>query len=310
MVTEVVIMQIKYPHVEVFNTLMNEDDFPALYKSANSASLRAQRDYFNALRLYLFLLIFAALLSFGYPSNAYAAIGAAFIFLFTLGILIWLKVQKPEDIWYNGRAVAESVKTRTWRWIMRAEPFDQNMSEEQAKKEFLSDLKSILDQNRSLSRFLDWTPASGEAISASMVSIREKPWTDRLAIYASDRIDDQSHWYSKKSQLNKRLAKRWFIVSCISHCSAILLLLYRIKEPSSSLPIEVVATAASAILTWVQAKKYSELNSSYALAAHEIILIKGEAVSVKEEKHLSEFIINSESAFSREHTQWSARKSV
>lgn len=289
---------------------MDEKDFPALYNSADSASLKAQNDYFNALRLYLFFLILAAILSFAYPSNAYAAIGAASLFLFTLGILIWLKVQKPEDIWYNGRAVAESVKTRTWRWVMKAEPYDKDVSENQAKREFLNDLKAILDQNRPLSHFLEWTPDLGEAISDKMVAIRADTWSKRLETYIKDRIDNQSHWYSKKSQLNKRLAKRWFIVSIILHSSAILLLLYRIKDPSILLPIEVVATAASAVLTWVQAKKHNELNSSYALAAHEIVLIKGESLSVKEESHLSEFVINSESAFSREHTQWTARKIV
>lgn len=289
---------------------MNEEDFPALYNSADSASLEAQSNYFKALRLYLFLLILAAFVSFAYPSDVYAAIGSASLFLVSLGILIWLKVQKPEDIWYNGRAVAESVKTRTWRWIMKAEPYDKDVSEDQAKKEFLNDLKSILNQNRSLSHFLEWTPVLGEAISVKMDDIRGKPWTERLEIYIKDRIDNQSNWYSKKSQRNKRLAKRWFTISIVLHSLAILLLLYRIKEPTSSLPIEVIATAASAVLTWVQAKKHNELNSSYALAAHEIVLIKGESVSVKEESHLSEFIINSESAFSREHTQWSARKIV
>jgi hypothetical protein len=88
------------------------------------------------------------------------------------------------------------------------------------------------------------------------------------------------------------------------------MLLYRIKEPTASLPIAVVAAAASAVLTWVQAKKHNELHASFTLAAHEIVLIKGEAVSVKDESHLSEFVMNSESAFSREHTQWVARKSV
>jgi hypothetical protein len=88
------------------------------------------------------------------------------------------------------------------------------------------------------------------------------------------------------------------------------MLLYRIKDPITSLPIEVIAAAASSVLTWLQAKKHNELNSSYSLAAHEIVLIKGEAVSVKEVPHLSEFVMNSESAFSREHTQWVARKSV
>ena len=86
------------------------------------------------------------------------------------------------------------------------------------------------------------------------------------------------------------------------------MLLYRIKNPGQGLPIEVVATAAGAVLTWLQGKKHNELNSSYALAAHEIVLIKGEALSVKSEKELAEFVFNSETAFSREHTQWAARK--
>ncbi len=143
-----------------------------------------------------------------------------------------------------------------------------------------------------------------------MSAIRNLQWEERLKLYIADRIDDQSHWYSKKSRFNKHLAKRWLIFSIVLHSLAILLLLYRIKEPFSSLPIEVVATAASAVLTWGQAKKHTELTSSYALAAHEIVLIKGESGSVTEECHLSEFVINSESAFSREHIQWTARKNV
>lgn len=289
---------------------MEDDDFPALYKSADSASLTAQFYYFGALKCYLILLIIAAFVSYAWPENVYGAVSSAALFLITLGILVWIKVQKPEDTWYNGRAVAESVKTRTWRWVMRSEPYDEDIPEEQAQKELLNDLKSILSQNRSLSHVLTWSPQLGEAISEKMKAIRALSWPQRLETYLRDRIDNQSVWYSKKSQLNKRLARRWFIISVLLHSSAVLLLLYRIKEPSSSLPIEVIATAAGAVLTWVQAKKHNELNSSYTLAAHEIVLIKGEANSVNDEQKLSEFVINSESAFSREHTQWAARKSV
>jgi hypothetical protein len=274
---------------------MGDEDFPALYNSADSASLRAQGHYFGALKCYLFLLILAAFVSYAWPTNVYGAISSAALFLITLGILVWLKVQKPEDIWYNGRAVAESVKTRTWRWIMKSEPYDEDISEEQAQRELLNNLKAILDQNRSLSHVLEWTPDLGEAISEKMKTIRSLPWSQRLETYIRDRVDNQSVWYSKKSQLNRRLAKRWFIVSIFLHSTAVLLLLYRIKEPSTSLPIEVIAAAAGAVLTWVQAKKHNELNSSYALAAHEIVLIKGESVSVKDEPQLSEFVINPES---------------
>ena len=289
---------------------MKEIDFPALYNAADSASLEAQSNYFNALRLYLTFLILAAFVSFKWSQNVYGSIASVTLFLITLGILVWLKVQKPDDIWYNGRAVAESVKTRTWRWVMKAEPYNEAVSDEQAQKELLSDLKAILDQNRSLSGYLKLTPDLGEAISEKMIAIRSLPWRERLSVYNNDRIDNQSIWYSKKSLFNKRRAKQWFTASIFLHSIAILMLLYRIKEPNSLLPIGVVAAAASSVLTWVQAKKHNELNSSYALAAHEIVLIKGEAVMVQHESNLSEFVVNSESAFSREHTQWIARKSA
>lgn len=287
---------------------MEEKDFPALYKSADRASLDAQYKYFNALTCYLLLLILAAAVSYASSENVYGAIFSALLFLITLAILILLKVYKLEDVWYNGRAVAESVKTRTWRWIMKAEPYKNDGPDEFSQREFLSDLKAILDQNKSLSHVLEWTPDLGEAISEKMKRIRSSLLSERLKVYLNDRINNQSLWYSKKSLLNKRLAKRWFIVSIILHSLAIFMLLYRIKNPASSLPVEVIATATSAVFTWVQAKKYNELKASYSLAAHEIMLIKGELTFVKDEEHLSEFVINSETAFSREHTQWVARK--
>jgi hypothetical protein len=85
-------------------------------------------------------------------------------------------------------------------------------------------------------------------------------------------------------------------------------LLYKIKEPRTEFPVTIVALCASAVLSWTQAKKHKELSASFSLATHEITLIKGESVSVKSEKDLSQFVVNSETAFSREHTQWVARK--
>ncbi|CAM3214840.1 DUF4231 domain-containing protein [Moritella viscosa] len=287
-----------------------DESLPALFQAADHASLTAQSSYYFALKSYLFLLVIAALISFYYPTNLIGALASASLFSITLCILIWLKVQKPEDTWYNGRAVAESVKTRTWRWVMKAEPYDNDVSDEQIRKEFFLDLKSILDQNRSLSAHLQSDKTNGDAISIQMTNIRSLPFEERLNIYKDERVKNQGDWYAKKSLFNKRRAKQWFVVSVILHAMAIALLLWRITDPSLSLPIEVVATGASAILTWLQAKKHNELNSSYSLAAHEIVLIKGEAESVASDKELSNFVVSSESAFSREHTQWSARKNV
>jgi len=283
---------------------LNSDSLPGLYQSADKASLKAQSLYFWGLRLYLSLLVLAAVVSFYCSDNVYGAIASASLFLITLGILIALRVKRPDDSWYNGRAVAESVKTRAWRWSMRAEPYQDCDNVERVSKQFISDLKGILKQNRSLSEVLD----AVEGVKEPIREIRSLPMEDRLEIYKKQRIDNQSNWYASKSQFNKRRAMHLFWLSVILHSAAIFMLLYKIKDPFAGLPIEVVATAAGAVLTWLQAKKHNELNSSYSLAAHEIVMIKGEALSIKSEKDLSDFVLDSENAFSREHTQWTARK--
>lgn len=287
---------------------IDSESLPGLYQSANQASLDAQNVYFRALRWYLLLLILAAFVSYARPADAVGALISASLFLVTLGILVFIRVKRPDDVWYNGRAVAESVKTISWRWMMRAEPYEDNENIEIVSRAFISDLKSILEQNRSLSHSLQSGSAVNAPISERMQEIRELTVADRLAVYVEHRVTNQANWYWMKSRLNKRRAQQWFWVSVALHAAAILMLLYRIKEPSLMLPVEVMATAAGATLTWLQAKKHNELNSAYALAAHEIVLIKGESASVREEAELSEFVTNSESAFSREHTQWVARK--
>lgn len=281
---------------------------PGLYQAADKASLDAQRIYFWGLMLYLLLLIIAAAISFAFSDTSGGALTSTILFLITLAILIALRVKRPDDIWYNGRAVAESVKTRTWRWMMRAEPYEDCENIDIVSKQFINDLKAILDQNRSLAKELPTDVYISAPISDIMREVRLKPVEDRLEIYKTDRVKNQADWYSRKSVFNRQRSKLWFWASVALHATAIFMLLYRIKDPSLSLPVGVIATAATAVLTWLQAKKHNELASSYSLAAHEIVLIKGEALSAKDEKSFSDFVVNAEVAFSREHTQWAARK--
>lgn len=287
---------------------VTSDDLPGLYQSADQASLDAQQRYFTGLRWYLGLLILAAFVSYLYPNNVWGALASAGLFLATLGILVFLRLTRPDDTWYNGRAVAESVKTRSWRWMMRADPYEDADNLEIVSKIFLNDLKTILDHNSSLSHSLQSTEAVKDPISAVMKQVRSLDVSERLAVYVQQRIKNQSDWYWLKSRFNKQRSSRWFWVSVGLHGVAILMLLYRINDQTISLPVEVIATAASAALTWLQAKKHNELSSAYVLAAHEIVLIKAESTSVTNERQLSEFVVNSEAAFSREHTQWVARK--
>lgn len=289
---------------------MTEQDLPGLYQSADSASIKEQKKYFSSIIWYLLLLILASL--FGYFAGDYPdpilKIVSSIFFLITLCIIIWQKVNRPDDIWYNGRAVAESVKTRSWRWMMRAEPYIDCENVEIMRKYFINDLKTILKQNESLIGKLGIGASIEDPISETMIQVRKLNIEERFDIYKKERITNQALWYANKAKDNKRMGNIWFGITVGFHAIAIILLLYNIKEPQMKLPIEVIAVCASSVLTWLQAKKHNELSSSYSLTAHEIVLIKSEVTLFNNESDFSDYIMNCENAFSREHTQWFARK--
>jgi len=293
---------------EEINVNFDSSDLPGLYHSANEASLTAQGKYLLALKAYMFFLVLASLVAYLSTDSANTAIASATLFLVSIGITIWLNVKKPEDIWYNGRAVAESVKTRAWRWMMKAEPYDNTPEHDLASKEFITDLKQILEQNRSLGEAIGEGESVKEPITENMQAIRQMPYQERAVVYKKYRVDEQALWYWKKTKYNKKMAVIWFSVMVALHALAIFLLLFKIKSPTIKLPVEVVAVCASSVLGWLQTKKHKELSASYALTAQEISLIRGEASYVNSEESLSDFVIDSENAFSREHTQWFARK--
>jgi hypothetical protein len=287
-----------------------DKDLPGLFQSADMAAIKEQKKFFKGIFWYLTLLIVAALFAFfadDYPNPIFKIISTV-LFLLTLFIMVWLRVSRPDDIWYNGRAVAESVKTRSWRWMMRAEPYFDCDNIENVRKHFVIDLKNILKQNENLIGKLGISASLEEPISAKMIEVRKLNLSDRFNFYRKERITNQAIWYTKKSKFNEKRAEVWFWTTVSLHSLAILLLLYNIYDPNAKLPIEVVAVAASSVLTWLQAKKHNELSSSYSLTAHEIILIKSEINIIETEEDLSEYIMNCENAFSREHTQWYARK--
>lgn len=289
---------------------INDQDLPGLYQSADSSSIKEQKKYFKGIAWYLILLIAAAIFTFlsdGY-TEPFLKIIATIFFLITLSIMIWLKVTSPDDIWYNGRAVAESVKTRSWRWMMRAEPYYDCENVEVMRKHFIHDLKTILRQNESLISLLGIEASIEDPITNKMLDVRKLTLQERFNLYRKERITNQALWYTGKAKFNKKRASFWFWISVAFHAIAIILLLINIYRADLKLPIEIIAVVASSVLSWVQAKKHNELSSSYSLAAHEIILIKAESTIINTEAEFSEYVMNCENAFSREHTQWFARK--
>ncbi|MFC0402534.1 DUF4231 domain-containing protein [Paraburkholderia rhizosphaerae] len=284
---------------------MKTEDFPALFRSADKESGDAQKRFFGALAFNLLCLALASVASTFDTHSSWCSIAQAVILIGSLASAIYLATARPERSWYNGRAVAESVKTITWRFLTKAEPFDQNEGFEEA---FIVRLKEVFEQNKSFAKNL--THFSSDAqITPTMRRIRGESLDERIKVYNDKRVAEQQTWYAKKAKSNKTKAKRYFIGLCCLNAAALFCSLLKIKFASFEYwPTDILVTCAAAAISWIQAKRFQELAASYALTAYEIGFIKEQLARINTERAFSVFVGDAENAFSREHTQWVARK--
>ena len=280
---------------------------PALHDAASSGSDRAQRRYLWLIRGEYCLLLLSSILTMDFYGVPVYYAGGALVFFVSLAVMLFRSLDKPEKQWYNCRAVAESIKTISWRYAMRAAPFDVDEGENRL---FRNALSNILADSNFIGVALTGNPSTGDQITGEMVSIRTLPINERLEHYKKDRIDDQRLWYARKASRNKRSAGIWIGVGVVVYLFSATSVLTHIVEPTwTLLPTDPLIVIASSVLGWVQIKKFNELAAAYTLTAHEIGILQNRIGEITSESDLSEFINDSELAFSREHTQWVARAS-
>lgn len=285
---------------------MKENDFPALYKAADSASKDAQKHFFKALGASLVCLILASILSVIACPNTLFAIGQVIVLLGSLGLTIYLAYKKPQRVWYSTRALAESIKTMVWRYMMQAEPYDIDHSE--AERHLIQGLRKILYTNKqACAHMIDMSDL--DQITDKMIQNRNLALVNRKQLYIEERINDQLTWYRKKAKLNSHYSTRWFWGLIVINIVAILFALLRIAFPDRAhWPTDILITVAGAVMAWLQTKRFQELATSYALTAYEISLLRAGMPNDEDEQSFSIFVADSENAFSREHIQWQARR--
>jgi SMODS and SLOG-associating 2TM effector domain 1 len=151
----------------------------------------------------------------------------------------------------------------------------------------------------------------GQQFTPVMEHLRARPLEERRATYADCRIKDQLAWYATKAAFNRRMSRCFFWALIGVNAIAVVCAVLRMVHVDLSFwPTDVFVALAASILSWMQAKRFSELAASYALAAHEISLIKEQSLLPDAPDKFSLFVGDAENAFSREHTQWVARKDV
>lgn len=285
---------------------MKHTDYPALFKAASDLSASAQKSFFLAFKWHMGLLIAAAIISMVNLTDAFVAIGQAMTLLCALGCAIYLYSAKPDRHWYSGRALAESVKTSTWRFVTRSEPFAN--PDEQDRSNFVQRLRQLLELNKDVAGRLS-THLNEAQITDEMERVRSLSTADRQSYYCEFRIVEQLSWYAQKAAFNRRMATGFYVALFVAIFVAIVFSLAKIRFPSANYwPTDTLVTLAASLLSWIQAKRFQELAVSYSLTAHEISFIRQQTGVSMNEAQLSAFVGDSENAFSREHTQWMARR--
>lgn len=291
---------------------MNREDYPHLYRVADSLSIKHQKRHFRLLFGYLMLLLLGATISF-IAANTTLKVIAIIIFVASSGLYFISKLLNPMSLWYNGRAVAESVKTMTWKWMMCASPY-QTERLANPSDPFIENLQELFKENKTLFKYYHDGNENNDddclyCISDKMRLIRRGSSSQKLEFYNKQRVEEQSKWYKKKAKYNH--TKYIIFSSATGACYIIIiaLMIIDITNPSKWFPVEILSVLIASLISWIEAKQYNELASSYSLTVSDISLIKKDKLEGQVGVDIvCDYVINSETAFSREHTQWIARK--
>lgn len=293
--------------------IIKRDHLPALYLAASKASQDAQRWYLGLIIGNLSLLVTSTLLASitfsTEPIKSSITIFAAIILVCSIILTFIIRFVKFEKDWYGGRAIAESVKTLAWRYITGTTPYDIRLSSNIVDKMFSDNLAAVLKEKKFLSGALGGQLSTQPQITDKMKWSRTLSPSERKEIYILNRIKGQQKWYANNAEGNRKKERNSFIAIIVSEILAFVGVIFLVKFTGFIFhPVGLFAAIATSILAWMQVKQYQELSQSYGLAAQELGIILVESKTVRTNQQLSDFVLNSESAISREHTMWIARK--
>ncbi|MFC8964339.1 DUF4231 domain-containing protein [Streptomyces sp. NPDC057094] len=293
---------------------LREEDLPSAFRAANSLSIVGQKSYMRHTRFRLACMILAAMsAAFSaakfLPSHSQPTLIGISLLLFILTLIaeIALLVTKPEELWYKGRAVAESAKTLAWKFAMRAAPFQEISPDDTAEIGLINQLREVCREAPSM---FGAHLTESIQITQSMREIRASPLAVRQKAYLRGRIEGQRNWYQDKSVQNQRKARRWrtflLFLEFLGAAGCLMLLVGVFSFDIGGIIAAGVASGGA----WMEVKQFSTLASAYSLTASELSLTASEGERVVTEGEFQEYVNSAERAISREHTMWLARRSA
>jgi len=245
------------------------------------------------------------------PQYLQKPVTVAIAILLSVGIILTLlgRDRRYDKIWFDGRAVAESVKTVAWRYMMRGEPFGLEAS--QVDNAFIAEMAEIRNARPSIQAYLGGQAEKSKPISNYMREVREAEFRRRKQEYLDGRIRDQKIWYGAKCKWNQRRSALWYAAVLILQVVALILAI--ITAAYGPFPLNLAGllmTAAASFTAWSQAKRHEDLTNSYSVASQELLDIETLAENINDDDAFKSVVDQAEEAISREHTMWCAKRNI
>ncbi|WP_433117251.1 DUF4231 domain-containing protein [Micromonospora sp. CA-246542] len=260
-----------------------------------------------AARLLLLLLAAAAgVVTWELYDLALGAVIAASAFAAASTVEVFLLAHHPNQRWYAGRALSESIKSLSWRYAVAAEPFLRTRGGSECVEDFTGRLLAMTNDMQSAG--LAAPAAAGQQITEGMRTLRSSPLHVRRAAYLSDRLEHQRAWYASRSLSNRIQATRWSVGLLVLEIGGVVFAVLRAAGWTKIDLLGVAAAAIAAGAAWTQTRQHDGVATAYALASQELATIGSLASRANSELQMSQFVNDAEAAISREHTMWRARR--
>jgi hypothetical protein len=300
---------------------LSRDELPRLHRIASDTSAAGQRAVIRLAQIQLLCVVGSAVAGAlgadrGWQRAALAA--AAALFAGALATSLALAYGDAQRRWYGGRAAAESIKTLVWKYAMHAGSFsdpERNPGPDAAPDPdpnpdtlLIARLHEVVDALSRLKLSLaDPSPAPAGYITPAMRAVRALSPEGRRAAYVVGRIEPEIAWYSEHAAAARRAAALWSAVGALAAVVGLAGAFGRLAGLDFDV-LGIAAAAMAAAAAWTQLRQHGQIADSYLLASIELELVLGEAEAAPPGPAWARFVEQAESAISREHTLWLARR--
>ncbi|NSL43863.1 DUF4231 domain-containing protein [Streptomyces sp. 8P21H-1] len=290
---------------------MREEFFPPLFRVNDRQALARQSESFRAVRTQLIVLLSAtatAMLAERLESHVPSACAAV---LYALAIVIGVHTsrRRARAHWQAHRAVAETLKSLAWQYMVHGGPFHSRVRNPEAlfaerSEERLRELRKVGWEDTR-----DGTAARGAGqITAAMRAVRAKPFEVRRDLYLRERVLEQFVWYGNRAARAHRASALWSSVTAALTLMALLAAVFRALGLIGGWDLTgFLSTAAAAGVAWQEVHRHRPLTYAHTLIEQDLKTLRVTMGTTVTEEGWAEAVAEAERLVSPQHTDWLGR---